>query len=163
MNHDRIMRIACHRIAAIIQNHVSDLEFRIDFMSFDHRQSTAYQLIMRCLKHHIGPVFIIPVNDACLMPWRFCNEQRIDLIECQPVSDFIAIASEYGLCVCYSQIDQLPASPSAVFLHQLQRQFKVMQRDHRFDAVFQQFIENTVIEGKTCFVWFCIIPIGIDP
>ena len=81
----------------------------------------------------------------------------VNFVEGHPVFDFMLVAFEYHFRETYKEINHFTVGPATVLLHQMQRHFKVGEGYHRFDVVFQQFIEHIIVELQPFFVWLSFI------
>ena len=83
----------------------------------------------------------------------------VDLVEGHPVFHFVFIATHHGVGIMNKEINHFTVSPATVFFHQMIWHFKMRQRDYGFDTIFQQFIEQIIIELQTSFIRFGFVTI----
>ena len=87
----------------------------------------------------------------------------VDLIECHPVSDLVLVALEADCRVLDKEVDRLSVQEAVILFYQCPGQFKMAQRDERFDIVFSQFVKQVIIELQSFLVRFILIASGEDP
>ena len=73
------------------------------------------------------------------------------------------ITAEHRFRIAKEKIDCFPAAEAVISPAQMQRYLIMRQRDQRFDAIFQTFIDHLVIECQSGFVGFRFIPARINP
>ena len=86
----------------------------------------------------------------------------VDFVEGHPVFDLIFVALKYHFREAHKEIDHFTVGPSAIFLNEVQRHFKVGEGDHRLDVVLQQFIEHVVVKLQPLFVWLSFVAFRED-
>ena len=89
-------------------------------------------------------------------------EQRVDLVEREPVLDLVAKALEAGGHVATPELDELGVGPAAVLGEQMQRRLVVRERNDWLHAQFAHASEHIVVEGQARLVGLLLVTVGED-
>ena len=134
-------------------------------MAFLYCQRVGHQLMMTCLEHNFSRIISLFEHHSGIGP----EENRIvsihlivDFIECDPVFYLIFISSEADFRKFHEIIYNFAVIKSAVFPCKMQRHFKMRKCDHRFNAVFEQFIKYIIIKLQPFLIRLFIVAVWKD-
>ena len=108
--------------------HASDLEIRIDFMSFLNYKCTGHQFVVHHLVHaFLGILLFCEYHaGACVTEERVLIILLvIDLVKSHPVFNLIFIPLHNSNCIFYKKIYEFTIFPSPILFYEMIRHFKM--------------------------------------
>ena len=154
------------------RNHTADAEFRIDAVTQDDGKRAGHKLVMES-REAVGGFFRCFLGFEHRLPVFSLHAQaenpahrhgrNIDLIEGQPVLDFILVFRKQGLCVVHPVVDDIPSGPAVVDFGQPPGEFIMGHRYQRFNAVLPALSKDFMIEIQSLPVGFLLHAGREDP
>ncbi len=153
--HHHIVRRTGQWIDRTHGNHAPYLQCRVNLTRSLYRQRACHQFIVRRLVHNRLAVFTGLVFQA-----RVSKRREVFVIIClvvnfikrHPVLHFVLVTGKNHCGKTDKEIDKFAVTPAAIFRHQMVWHLEMRQRNHRFNAIFQAFVKQVIIELQASLI-----------
>ena len=152
---DGIRRFAAVGVGEVAAVHHAHAVFRVDGVGVLHGPGAGQELVVGGGHPH-GLILRV---DAGRHPGL--GGHAVDLVESQPQPDPPLEVSKQRMGVAGVELHHPAVSPGTVLL-QAQRGLEVGDGHQRLDAVFQQLVDDRVVESQPLGVGGRLVPVGID-
>ena len=147
--------VGCIWIILTCCQHTTNLIFRINLMGQLGRHSRSYQFMVSCLVFNLFLILTLFKAESCSHKW--CMENHIDFIECEPVLNQTFITCEKGTAKIFIETKHLTVTPATILCNQVHGTIKVCDCHQRLNAILVTFFEEVLVKGKPSFIWLSLI------
>ena len=135
-------------------------------MAFDNGFSRGDEFMVGNLIEGSVLVLILAVEDAAVGESGKGDVDFtlvVDFIEGHPEFYLVFIALKADRGKADEEIHQLAVAPAAIFRYQMIGHFEVGESNYRFNAVFEHFVKEVIIEFQAFLIGLCFVPLGENP
>ena len=105
-------------------------------------------------------IFVLNDADAVEIAHKRLHQRHIDLVERQPILDFILEPLETRHRIPHEQIDGLSTVIAVIFFDELKGHLVVIESDERLDAMLFALVDHILIELEPRLIGLSVVAVG---